>query len=71
MRFSYIIGKSSEPPYDTKSSPGRIALRRSRIMSQKRPAAGGESAFGRFFLMAKTAKITDDLFFVERYDIIS
>lgn len=71
MRFSYIIGKFSELPYDTKSPPGRIVLRRSRIMSQKPPAAGGGSAFGRFFLMTKTAKIMDDLFFVERYDIIS
>ena len=35
----YLIGNS----YQIKSPPGRIALRRIGIMSQKRPAAGGES----------------------------
>ena len=37
--FFYLIGNS----YQIKSPPGRIALRRIGIMSQKRPAAGGES----------------------------
>ena len=35
----YLIGNS----YQIKNPPGRIALRRIGSMSQKRPAAGGES----------------------------
>ena len=35
----YFIGNS----YKAKSPSGRIALRRKRILSQMRPAAGGES----------------------------
>ncbi len=46
-----MIGKFSELPYHTKSSPGRIALRRSSNMSLKRPAAGGESCFAGFLFM--------------------
>ena len=42
-----IMGKFFELLHDTKSPPGRIALRRRGIMPLKRPAAGGESAFGR------------------------
>ena len=38
-RLFYLIGNS----YQIKSPPGRIALRRIGIMSQKRPTAGGES----------------------------
>ncbi len=48
----YIIGKSSELPYDIKSPPGRIALRRKGKMSPGRPAAGGESAKGRFLFIS-------------------
>ena len=40
----YLIGNS----YQIKSPPGRIALRRIGIMSQKRPAAGGESCIAGF-----------------------
>ena len=43
----YLIGNS----YQIKSPPGRIALRRIGIMSQKRPAAGGESCEQDSFLL--------------------
>ena len=41
-----------ESPMILKSPPGRIALRRKENMSQKRPAAGGESCKAGFFLVA-------------------
>jgi len=37
------MGKSEEPSHDTKSPPGKIALRREGKMPPGRPAAGGES----------------------------
>ena len=48
IKIFYIIGKFDELPYDTKSPPGRIAQRRKGKTSPRRPAAGGESAAGRF-----------------------
>ena len=59
----YIIGKSSELPYDIKSPPGRIALRRKGKMSPERPAAGGESCFAGFLFMHEYAK--------ESFEVIS
>ena len=50
MDVFYCIGNFNEIPYAIKSPPGRIALRRKGNMSQKRPAAGGESCKAGFFL---------------------
>jgi len=51
MALLHIIGNSDGIPYDMKSPPGRIALRRKGNMSQKRPTAGGESCKAGFFLV--------------------
>ena len=49
----YFIGNFDEIPYEIKSPPGRIALRRKGNLSLKRPAAGGESCKAGFFLISK------------------
>ena len=52
MALLHIIGNSDGIPYDMKSPPGRIALRRSGIMSLEQPAAGGESCKAGFFFVS-------------------
>lgn len=47
-----IIEKFFELPYDTKSPPGRITLRRKGKMSPGRPAAGGESCEAGFLFIS-------------------
>lgn len=48
--FFYFTGNFVEFSCKVKSPPGRIALRRSGIISLEQPAAGGESCKTGFFL---------------------
>ncbi len=48
-KYCVVIKLKSTDSYRAKNAPLRIALRRSRVMWQKRPAAGGESCCGRIF----------------------
>ena len=52
-----IIGNFVEIPYYIKSTLGRNALRRSKIMSLRRPTAGGEFCFAEIFFVEKEPKI--------------
>jgi len=55
MSLFYFIGNCSAISYETKSPPGRIALRRRGGVSLKRPAAGGKSCRAGFFFMRRAA----------------
>ena len=50
--FFYFTGNFVEFSCKVKSPPGRIALRRSGIMSLEQPAVGGESCKAGFFLVS-------------------
>jgi len=52
-----IIGNFVEIPYYIKSTSGRNALRRSKIMSLRQPTAGGEFCFAEIFFVEKEPKI--------------